>query len=121
MDERDILFANDQRVTRPPLLQDSVSQLWQLSHLLYSDPKSLVTGKIVEIPLATRAQVTSYFYELLGRELLDTPVGKLDTLRIKASRAQVTGRSATAEYWFAPELNYLPVRLRWVFNDKSYT
>ncbi|MEZ5576938.1 MAG: DUF3108 domain-containing protein [Candidatus Competibacteraceae bacterium] len=43
-----------------------------------------------------------------GEEVLDTPLGRLRTLRISHSKP---GNTRITTFWFAPELRYLPVRI----------
>lgn len=44
-----------------------------------------------------------------GTETLDTPLGKIDTIRV--TNANATGGSRQTTTWFAPTLDYVPVRI----------
>ena len=44
-----------------------------------------------------------------GRETLDTPMGEVETIRVRSET--VSGSSRSSLTWFAPELDYVPVRL----------
>ena len=41
-----------------------------------------------------------------------TPFGLLDTVHLKPRDIKDRGNVLTAEIWFAPQLRYLPVRIR---------
>lgn len=43
-----------------------------------------------------------------GEEVLDTPLGRLRTVRVSYTKP---GRTRITTFWFAPELQYLPVRI----------
>lgn len=52
----------------------------------------------------------THFIQIQGRETLNTPLGKLDTIRIEKRRDQDSRRRTV--FWLAPELDYLLVRAR---------
>jgi hypothetical protein len=67
----------------------------------------------VELPLALPRRVDRWIYEVVAEERLSTPVGTLDTFHLKPRRADDRPRGElSAEVWFAPTLQYLPVRIR---------
>jgi Protein of unknown function (DUF3108) len=50
---------------------------------------------------------------VLGEERLATPIGELDTYHLKPRLGERRpGSELSAEVWFAPSLQYLPVRIR---------
>lgn len=49
-----------------------------------------------------------YQFEKLGEEVLDTPLGKLNTIKMKRHRPDSDRESV---FWSAPEVGYLPVKL----------
>ena len=44
-----------------------------------------------------------------GREMLDTAMGKVETIRVRSESAEGSSRSTLT--WFAPSLDYVPVRI----------
>ncbi len=52
----------------------------------------------------------THFIQVQGRETLNTPLGKLETIRIEKRRDQDSRRRTV--FWLAPELDYLLVRAR---------
>jgi hypothetical protein len=95
-----------------PGVQDAASQFVQLTWLFTTQPQLLRKGNTVELPLALPRRVDRWVYDVLGEERLATPVGELDTFHLKPRREAKPGSDLTAEIWFAPTLQYLPVRIR---------
>jgi hypothetical protein len=52
-------------------------------------------------------EVKEYRYTREGTETLDTPLGKLETLRYRSEHA---GSDRVTRLWLAPALSYLPIR-----------
>lgn len=48
-------------------------------------------------------------FENIGTELLDTPLGKIETVRVSNQNAE--GGSRQTITWFAPSLDYVPVKI----------
>ena len=96
---------------RPAGVQDSVSQFVQLTWLFTTQPQLLQTGRSIELPLALPGGVEPWTYDVLAAETLDTPAGAVRTLRVKPRREPRPGGDLTAEFWVAPSLQYLPVRI----------
>ena len=49
---------------------------------------------------------------MIGRDETATPFGLLDTVHLKPRDIKDRGNVLKAEIWFAPQLRYLPVRIR---------
>ena len=60
--------------------------------------------------LVNHFQLRTYQAMVEGEEILDTPLGKLHTLRISSKRDTPDSERDTI-FWFAPELSYLPVQV----------
>ncbi|OUS32182.1 hypothetical protein A9Q98_01910 [Thalassotalea sp. 42_200_T64] len=58
--------------------------------------------------LSSSGKVSSYHYEYLGTEELLLPYGVLDTVKLKRKKP---GSKRVTYAWFAPELNYMMVKL----------
>lgn len=109
-DDAIVLAGGTRRV---PLagVQDSASQFVQLTWLFTLQPALLRRGNSVELPLALPRRLDLWTYDVLGEEDIDTPMGRLTAVHVKPRREPVAGEIMTAEAWFAPSLQYLPVRL----------
>ncbi|NQY26427.1 MAG: DUF3108 domain-containing protein [Piscirickettsiaceae bacterium] len=59
--------------------------------------------------IADGGKLKDYKINILGEELITTPLGNIHTIKLKRERTRSKGRETTL--WCAPALNYLPVRL----------
>ena len=102
--------GRNETVALPPGTQDRVSLMYQFMFLpadKFGDLAFFMTnGKKVE----------PYRYKLAGAELIDTSLGKLNTLRLVKQREP--GDNAV-EVWVARDRNFFPVRLLILENDGS--
>jgi hypothetical protein len=96
---------------RPPGVQDSASQFVQLTWLFTTQPQLLQPGQVIAFPLALPRQLDVWTYDVLATEPVDTPAGPVNAVHVKPRREAKAGGDLTAEVWFAPSLQYLPVRL----------
>ncbi|WP_394386924.1 DUF3108 domain-containing protein [Roseateles sp. BYS87W] len=90
--------------------QDAASQFVQLTWLFLTGREVLEPGRLVQFPLVLPRRQYAWQYEVLGEELLQTPMGPLATWHLKPTRVAVSG-DLSADVWLAPALQYLPVRL----------
>jgi hypothetical protein len=94
-------------------VQDTASQFVQMTWLFTTQPQLLRVGNSISLPLALPKRVDRWTYDVLDEERLYTPVGAIDTFHLKPRRADDRPRGElSAEVWFAPTLQYLPVRIR---------
>ena len=97
----------------PAAVQDTASQFVQLTWLFTTRPELLRVGNTIEMPLALPRRLDRWRYEVVARERLATPVGEVEAFHLKPRRAAERPRGElSAEVWFAPALQYLPVRIR---------
>jgi hypothetical protein len=94
-----------------PGLQDSASQFVQMSWLFTLHPERLQPGGSVEMPLALPRRVGRWVYDVVGEELLETPVGRVAAVKLTPRLDSARVGELTVQAWFAPTLQYLPVRL----------
>jgi hypothetical protein len=101
-------------LSRPEGVQDSASQFVQMTWLFTTQPQWLQQGRTIELPLALPRRVEPWLYDVLETSTLDTPAGPVEAVHVKprreATRAGLRGDLA-AEFWVAPSLQYLPVRI----------
>jgi hypothetical protein len=108
-----VTLANGSVRASLPGVQDTASQFVHLTWLFTTQPQLLRVGHQVELPLALPRRVDRWVYEVAAEERLATPVGMLDTFHLKPRRIEERPRGElSAEVWFAPTLQYLPVRIR---------
>lgn len=107
-----IVMPNGQRRARAGGVQDTASQFVQLSWLFSTKPELLRTGNTVDFTLALPKSVDRWVYDVLAREPVFTAFGAVEAFHLKPRRISRPGGELVAEVWFAPQLRYLPVRIR---------
>ncbi len=102
-------------------VQDTASQFVQMTWLFTTRPELLRVGNSISLPLALPRRMDRWTYDVLAEQRLATPVGELDTFHLKPRRADDRPRGElSAEVWFAPSLQYLPVRIRIQQDAETY-
>jgi Protein of unknown function (DUF3108) len=108
-----VTLANGSQREALPGVQDPASQFVQLTWLFTTRPELLRVGNAILLPLALPRRVDRWVYDVVGEDKLQTPLGVLDAFHLKPRRAGDRPRGElSAEMWFAPTLQYLPVRIR---------
>ncbi len=105
-----VTLANGQRAARLAGVQDTASQFVQLTYLFSTQPQRLVPGAQIAVPLALPWRVDHWVYDVVGEEPLYTPFGVVPAWHLVPRRAG-TVSVLSIEAWFAPSLQYLPVRI----------
>jgi hypothetical protein len=94
-----------------PGVQDEASLFVQLTWIFTTQPQLLKVGQTIEIPLALPRRVEVWQYDVIAEETLQLPFAEVPTLHVKPRRPPRPGGDMTAQIWFAPGLQYLPVRI----------
>jgi Protein of unknown function (DUF3108) len=116
-----VALPNGQFRTAPPAVQDTASQFVHLAWLFTLRPDELRVGNAIAVPLALPRRVDTWVYEVVAQEPLYTPAGVLDTFHLKPRRMDARPKGElSAEIWFAPNLQYLPVRIRIQQDAETY-
>lgn len=114
---REVELADGQRVPKLPMVQDPASHYIQLAYMALLKPDILKVGGTLEMPLAWTKKQETVTYDIEAREALDTPLGKIDTFRLKPrplagqKEKDKEKGEVLAEIWIAPSLQYLPIRM----------
>lgn len=120
MGEAEVLLANGKVLRRPPGLQDTASQFVELSHRFASGREVLEVGREVSFWMARPGAVDLWTYDVVEREILKTPkLGEVEAFHLKPRPIANPRGNITAEMWFAPSLQYLPVRIRVNMGDEA--
>jgi hypothetical protein len=106
-----VRLAGGAVLPRPAGVQDSASQFVHMTWLFATQPQRLQAGQLIELPVALPRSLEPWTYEVLGTERLATPVGELEAVHVRPRREPRPGLDLTAEFWVAPTLQYLPVRI----------
>lgn len=105
-------LASGRDVEAPPGVQDAASQFVQLTYRLTVEPQLLQVGRVIDFPLALPKRLDRWYYEVVALETLTTPLGPVEAYHLVPRRELPTRDALLAEMWFAPQLQYLPVRIR---------
>jgi hypothetical protein len=77
-------------------------------------------GSTLSLPLVRPGAVDTWTYDVFAHELLRTPrLGELDTVRVTPRPFTNARGTLASEIWFAPRLQYLPVRIKVNFGEEA--
>ena len=108
-----VRFANGTQLSRPPALQDTDSQFDELSHRFSSGSDALKVGGQVSVWLARPQGMALWTYDVIEEEMLQlAELGSVSAFHLRPRPIANPTGVITAEIWFAPSLQYLPVRVR---------
>ena len=93
-----------------PGAQDRLSLFIQLPALMAADPKRMAAGNRLTLQTVSTREAEPWIITADGEERLGLPIGNMTAF--KFSRAPRRQYDSRLELWLAPELNYLPVRIR---------
>jgi len=119
MTEREVVLAGGTSVPRPPGVQDTASQFVELSHRFATGQAALEVGRSVSFWMARPGQVDLWTYDIVERKVLRTALGDVEAFHLKPRPIANPRGNITAEMWFAPSLQYLPVRIRVNSGDEA--
>jgi uncharacterized protein YndB with AHSA1/START domain len=93
-------------------LQDRLSFLYNFA---FQNSPDLKPGREIKVTLTDGKGLTQFQYNVAGREMLQTPIGELETVHLVKQRDNKDDKGT--EIWFASSRNYLPVRILVVDKD----
>ena len=118
-DQHRITFsANTPQATLAPGAQDQLSIFAQLASMVAGDPLGFPIGTQVEVQTAGPRDAEQWVFVVEREEMLYLPGGQVPALKlVRKPRKQY---DQTVELWLAPELAYLPARIRITFANGDY-
>lgn len=90
--------------------QDRLSIFIQLASLFAAGPERYPVGSTISINVASARATDAWTFVVDGPETVDLPGGPRQAIRL--SRKQFKQYDQKAQLWLAPDLHYLPVRIR---------
>jgi Protein of unknown function (DUF3108) len=123
-DERSVQLQDGKLAATRADVQDTASQFIQMVYLFSVRPALREKGGRVEFDLALPHRVRRWAYEVGDTLPTMTPLGELETFHVRPvparnSMAETAGEAArsggsilSAQVWYAPTLQMLPVRIR---------
>lgn len=116
-----IRFNNGRVDVRPTMVQDTASQFVELSHRFATGAETLKAGAEVRVWLARPGGLDFWTYDVMASETLQTPtLGPVEAFHLKPRPLANPRGPIVAEMWFAPSLQYLPVRVRIALGAGSF-
>ena len=116
-----VTLDNGNTVPRPPGVQDTASQFVELSHRFATGRERLAVGQALTVWLARPGGVDRWTYDIVDEEVLRLPqLGAVPAFHLKPRPIAAARGKITAEMWFAPSLQYLPVRIRVTMGEEAH-
>lgn len=113
MQDDQVVYNDGQTQPKPLGIQDTASQFVELSHRFSSGEVQLATGNTVDMWLARPGGADRWTYDIVGRETLyPASLPPVEAFHLKPRPLERPRGPITAELWFAPSLQFLPVRIR---------
>ena len=119
-DAGNVVLANGDVKPGLPGLQDTASQFVQLAYVFGTRPEMLTLGSSVEMPLALPKKIAVWVYDVVDSEVLNTSFGPVTGIHLKPRGSEQKAGTVSVEMWMAPQLRYLPVRMRFVQDAQTY-
>jgi Protein of unknown function (DUF3108) len=115
-----VVMASGERRERWPGVQDTASQFIQLIFMVTLNPQLLTVGNQFEVPVALPRNIYRINYEVIKQEAVHTPFGDVAAFHIKPRRLDRPSGDLRVEIWMAPQLRYLPARIRFEQDAETY-
>ena len=117
----EVRLNNGDRIARPDAVQDTASQFVELGHRFSTGQVKLVPGAQINFSMARPGGIDEWTYDVIGEETLHLPrLGPVPTLHLKPRPLSKPRGPISAEIWYAPSLQYLPVRIRITQGNDNY-
>ena len=117
----EVRLNNGDRIARPEAVQDTASQFVELGHRFSTGQVKLVPGAQINFSMARPGGIDEWTYDVIGEETLHLPrLGPVPTLHLKPRPLSKPRGPISAEIWYAPSLQYLPVRIRITQGNDNY-
>jgi hypothetical protein len=110
--------ANKPDVALQTGAQDRVSLFWQLAGLLAAQDSRYPVGSTVTVQTVSAADAEPWLFTVNESETLNLATGPQNALRLTRNPRREFDQKI--ELWFAPNLNYLPVRFRFTETNGDY-
>ncbi|MBX3656876.1 MAG: DUF3108 domain-containing protein [Ramlibacter sp.] len=111
--EQQLSLEGGRRLPRPAGVQDTASQFVDLSHRFASGLEPLEVGRAISFWMARPGGLDLWTYDITEQVTLQTPqLGPVQAFHLVPRPTAQPRGNITAEMWFAPSLQYLPVRIR---------
>lgn len=110
--------ANTPQAQLEPGAQDQLSIFAQLAAMVGGDPLAFPVGTTVTIQIAGTRNAEEWVFTVEREEMLYLPGGHVPTLKLVRLPSKDYGQKI--ELWLAPELGFLPARIKITFANGDY-
>jgi Protein of unknown function (DUF3108) len=119
--ENSIVLLDKREVPKPLGVQDSASQFVELSRQFATGRAVLEAGKTVSFSMARPGGVDAWIYDIKDTETLSLgKLGNVQAFHLVPRPLAAARGSITMEIWYAPALQYLPVRIKLNINPTTF-
>lgn len=117
----EVLLGNGTHIPLQPGMQDTASQFVAFSHRFRTGAARLAVGETVQMWLARPGGADLWTYDIVASETLyPARLPPVEAFHLKPRPLAQPRGPITAELWFAPSLQYLPVRIRMNVGSDSW-
>lgn len=121
LDAHEITLNSGLKLPRPAQVQDTASQFVELSWRFQTGREQLEEGRSVSLWMARPGGADLWTYQIIGRETLYLGrLGEVEAFHLQPLPLANPRGKITADIWFAPTLQYLPVRIRISLGDAQF-
>jgi hypothetical protein len=114
-------FQDGARQLKPYAVQDTASQFVELTRRFSTGREILAVGSQVQVWLARPSGMALWTYDVVAEDTLQTPeLGPVQAFHLRPRPIANPRGVITAELWFAPALQYLPVRVRISLGSENF-
>lgn len=120
LEEDEVTHPDGKRYPRPVDVQDPASFMIQLAYQFTLRPDLLKPGSSFELSVVTLRKLEQLTFDVVGDDVVRTPIGDVPTVHVRPRKTVIDGGALPADVWFAPGLQYLPVRIYIKMNDDVF-
>lgn len=121
LDGTQVTFHDGSAQAQPPGLQDTASQFVELTRRFSSGRQTLEVGTPVSLWMARPREMNLWTYDVVALDTLQIPdLGDVAAYHLQPRSVAKPGGVINADLWFAPSLQYLPVRIRINLGGDNY-
>jgi hypothetical protein len=110
-DNGGVIMPDGRREPAPDGTQDAASQFVQFTWLFLTGRQAVDGDLLIQQPLALPRNLHLWRYRIVKLEEVATPLGPIPAWHVDSDMTDTRG-DMQAEFWLAPSLQYLPVRVR---------
>ncbi|WP_343630925.1 DUF3108 domain-containing protein [Roseateles sp.] len=111
-----VRMSNGRREPAPDGTQDAASQFVQLTWMFLTGRQTAQADQLIQQPLALPRNLHLWRYKVRGLEDVQTPMGAIPAWHVDSDMDDTRG-DMQAEFWLAPSLQFMPVRVR-IWQDR---